>query len=95
MKPFTIQNIKNMTRKVLEGNPGSQEVARNLGALETILIMEGKLELSSPLPKQEITYTERKYGGLFGKKVEKTRTETYKMVILRLVSDLINELESE
>ena len=75
------------------GEPGTQEVVRNLGSLETILIMVGKLEIGSPLPKKEITYTERKFLGLFGKKVEKTTTETYKILILRLTSELITELE--
>ena len=62
--------------------------------------MEGKLEIDAPFPKQELTYTERfllrkldRFGWLFGKKVEKTKNETYIMLILRMVYDLITELE--
>jgi len=58
-----------------------------------ILIIEGKIELGGKLPKQNITYTERKFMGLFGNKIHKTKKETYMDLILRMISELIDELE--
>ena len=94
-KGYTVDNYRNILRRIRENdNPGSQEMARLLGAAEAILVNNNKLEPGKSFDniKKDIAYEMPKFI-FFGRKLIKTRKQTYREMIIDMLEGLVIELE--
>jgi hypothetical protein len=89
MKGITIQAMSNILAEANKKNLQSYNPdSRVFGAIEGILLCYGKLTPGKPWKFKEY---EVEFTGWFGKKKIKTRTQTYRQLMVELLTELIDE----
>ena len=88
MKGIEIKTMLNILNKANEFNLQSGSTSRLFGAIEGILLCYGKIEPGKPWNYKEI---EVEVTGWFGKVSIKKREQTYRELMVELLTELIVE----
>ena len=89
MKGMTIQTMSNILAEANKKNLYSYDAdSRVFGAIEGILLCYGKLTPGKPWKFKEY---EVEVTGWFGKKKIETWTQTYRQLMVQMLTELINE----
>jgi len=89
MKGMTIQTMSNILAEANKKNLYSYDAdSRVFGAIEGILLCYGKLTPGKPWKFKEY---EVEVTGFFGKKKIETRQQTYRQLMVQMLTELINE----
>ena len=88
MKGMTIQVMSNILAEANKFNLWNTGAGRVFGAIEGILLCYGKLTPGKPWEFKEY---EVEVTGWFGKKKIETWTQTYRQLMVQMLTELINE----